>query len=49
MRKIGLTCLAGIFLLSMSTECAARQWSLKDCINYALANNIQLQNTKLQQ
>ena len=49
MRKIGLTCLAGLFLLSMSTECAARQWSLKDCINYALANNIQLQKSKLQQ
>ncbi len=49
MRKIGLTCLAGLFLLSMSTECAARQWSLKDCIDYALANNIQLQKAKLQE
>jgi len=33
----------------MSTECAARQWSLKDCINYAIANNIQLQKAKLQE
>ena len=49
MRKIGMTCLAGLFLLSMSTECMARQWSLKDCINYALANNIQLQKAKLQE
>ena len=49
MRKIGMTCLAGVFLLSMSTECAARQWSLKDCIDYAIANNIQLQKAKLQQ
>ena len=32
-----MTCLAGLFLLSMSTECMARQWSLKDCIDYALA------------
>ena len=44
-----MTCLAGLCLLSMSTECAARQWSLKDCINYALTNNIQLQKAKLQQ
>ena len=49
MRKIGMTCLAGHFLLSMSTECMARQWSLKDCIDYALANNIQLQKAKLQE
>ncbi|MCF2579838.1 MULTISPECIES: TolC family protein [Prevotellaceae] len=49
MRKIGMTCLAGLFLLSMSTECMARQWSLKDCINYAIANNIQLQKAKLQE
>ncbi len=48
MRKIGMTCLAGLLLLSMSTECMARQWSLKDCIDYALANNIQLQKAKLQ-
>lgn len=44
-----MTCLAGLFLLSMSTECMARQWSLKDCINYAIANNIQLQKAKLQE
>ena len=49
MRKIGMTCLAGLFLLSMSTECMAKQWSLKDCIDYALANNIQLQKAKLQE
>lgn len=41
--------MAGIMLMSMSTECAARQWSLKDCIDYALANNIQLQKAKVQQ
>ena len=44
-----MTCLTGLFLLSMSTECMARQWSLKDCIDYALANNIQLQKAKLQE
>ena len=41
--------MAGLMLTSMPTECAARQWSLKDCIDYALANNIQLQKAKVQQ
>lgn len=44
-----MTCLAGLFLLSLSTECAAKQWSLKDCIDYALTNNIQLQKAKIQE
>ena len=35
MKKIGMTCLAGLLLLSLSTECAAKQWSLRDCIDYA--------------
>ena len=42
-----MTCLAGLFLLSLSTECAAKQWSLRDCIDYALANNIQLKKAKI--
>lgn len=41
--------MAGLMLMSMPTECAARQWPLKDCIDYALANNIQLQKAKVQQ
>ena len=49
MKRIGTTCLAAFLLLATSTECMARQWSLKDCIDYALANNIQLQKAKLQQ
>ena len=44
-----MTCLAGLFLLSLSTECAAKQWSLRDCIDYALANNIQLQKAKIKE
>lgn len=44
-----MTCLAGLLLLSLSTECAAKQWSLRDCIDYALANNIQLQKAKIQE
>lgn len=49
MKKIGMTCLAGLLLLSPSTECAAKQWSLRDCIDYALANNIQLQKAKIKE
>lgn len=49
MKRFGITCLTGVLLLSMSTECVAKQWSLKDCIDYALANNIQLQKSKLQE
>ena len=44
-----MTCLAGLLLLSLSTECAAKQWSLRDCIDYALANNIQLQKAKIKE
>ena len=49
MKKIGMCLLASAALLSLSTECAARQWSLKDCIDYALTNNIQLQKAKIQE
>lgn len=49
MKKIGMTCLAGLLLLSLSTECAAKQWSLRDCIDYALANNIKLQKAKIKE
>ena len=49
MKKIGMTCLAGLLLLSLPTECAAKQWSLRDCIDYALANNIKLQKAKIQE
>lgn len=44
-----MTCLAGLLLLSLSTECGAKQWSLRDCIDYALANNIKLQKVKIQE
>lgn len=44
-----MTCLAGLLLLSPSTECGAKQWSLRDCIDYALANNIKLQKAKIQE
>ena len=44
-----MTCIAGLLLLSFSADCFARQWTLNDCINYALENNIQLKKAKLQE
>jgi outer membrane protein len=36
-------------LLISSVAAEARQWSLQDCISYALQNNISLQKTRIQQ
>ena len=36
-----------ILVSMMVTPTQARQWSLKDCIDYALQNNIQLQKTRI--
>ena len=40
--------IVGLMIASMPFSAEARQWSLKDCIDYALANNISLQKTRLQ-
>ena len=40
--------IVGLMIVSMPFSAEARQWSLKDCIDYALANNISLQKTRLQ-
>lgn len=48
MKKFSMTCLVAAAFLSLPIPSMARQWSLKDCINYALANNISLQKTNLQ-
>jgi len=37
----------GVLLLYSATHAQNKQWSLKDCIEYALENNIQLQKTLL--
>lgn len=49
MKKKSTACLAALLMLAMSTECQAKQWSLRDCIDYALANNIQLQKAKIKE
>lgn len=39
--------LLGMFIASIPFCVQAKQWTLKDCINYALENNISLQKTQL--
>lgn len=36
-----------LIIMSAPIAVQAKQWSLQDCISYALANNIQLQKTQL--
>lgn len=48
MIRIGKYSLAVVSLLLMSLSASARQWTLKQCIDYALENNITLQKTILQ-
>lgn len=38
----------GLLVAATPYHASARQWSLKDCIDYALTNNIALQKTRLQ-
>lgn len=46
MKKIGL--FIGLMFTLTSTTYAQKVWSLEECINYALENNIQIKQSKLQ-
>ena len=47
--KKSIKALAFVLLLSSASLTAnARQWTLQDCISYALSNNISLQKTRMQ-
>ena len=46
MKKVLL--LIGVVLLNMEVVHAQKQWTLQDCIDYAMENNITLQKSKLQ-
>lgn len=48
MRKTWKLSLIGLAFLSFSQQAEARQWTLKDCIDYALQNNISLQKARIQ-
>lgn len=47
MKKHCLFCTAIALMLLMSVPSQARQWTLRECIDYALKNNISLQKTRL--
>ena len=49
MKTFSKTCVAAALLLASFAQAEARQWTLGDCVNYALANNISLKKTKVQQ
>lgn len=43
------TGIVAALLMATFTQAQAKQWTLADCVNYALANNISLKKTKVQQ
>ena len=47
MKTFSKTCVAVALLLASFSQAEARQWTLGDCVNYALANNISLKKTKI--
>ena len=47
MRRIFIVALYSLMLTSMTAE--ARQWTLRECIDYARTNNIQVQSAQLNQ
>lgn len=47
MNKFLTVALMGIALTATPMGAQAKQWSLKDCINYALENNISIQKTQI--
>ena len=49
MNRSHTTAAMTFILLISSVAAEARQWSLQDCISYALQNNISLQKTRIQQ
>ena len=48
MNKLLTTYIIGILLFIAVEPASAKQWTLKNCIDYALSNNISLQKTRLQ-
>ena len=47
MRKSFISCIVGLALLTIPGNSEARKWTLAECIDYALTNNITLRKTKL--
>lgn len=49
MNKLIGKILVGVAMAGMPALTQARQWTLQDCIDYALQNNISIRKTRLQQ
>lgn len=47
MNQLAKKAFLGILIAALPWGMQAKQWTLKDCINYALENNISLQKTRL--
>ena len=39
--------LIGVMMLTVVTAFGQRRWTLQECLDYAMANNLSLQKTKL--
>ena len=48
MKKKSIIQVCGIFMLLLPVTTYSKEWTLQDCINYALQHNISLQKTRLQ-
>ncbi|MBQ7422518.1 MAG: TolC family protein, partial [Prevotella sp.] len=47
MKKISIYLLSAFVLCLVSNEACARKWTLDECIDYALRNNISLQKMRI--
>lgn len=45
--KVRIFLLAGIIFLNFGKVSAQKEWNLQDCVNYALENNIQIKQSKI--
>ena len=48
MRRLFILSMVGLAFFAAPNDAFARKWTLAECIDYALANNISLQKTRLQ-
>jgi outer membrane protein len=47
MKKINYVLLLSVFLLSLNFSAQTKKWSLQECVEYALKNNISIQQSEL--
>ena len=47
MRKNSFISLVVIFFIGLSTQAQSKKWTLEECVNYALENNISIKQSEL--